>query len=67
VTSGPLIEFTLLDANPGDEVVTVAPLVHGHLRMRARWVDLTQAVIVVGQVDGGCHVVQSFEIPSQPT
>jgi hypothetical protein len=68
VTSGPLIEFTLLDASPGDEVVTVAPLVHGHLRVRAApWVDLTEASIVVGQVDGGCHVVQSFEIPSQPT
>jgi hypothetical protein len=68
VTSGPLIELTVAGAHPGDEAVTTEEDIRGHLRIRAApWIDLTTVEIVVGQVDGGCNVVQSFDVPAQPT
>jgi hypothetical protein len=68
VTSGPMIEFQLASARPGDDVVTTAETIRGHLRVRAApWIDVTQVEVVVGEVAGVTKVVQSFEVPSRPT
>jgi hypothetical protein len=43
VTSGPIIEFLLDGAHPGDEAVTTQDVVHGHLRIRAApWIDVAK-------------------------
>jgi hypothetical protein len=68
VTSGPVIELDLAGARPGDDAVTTAESLHGHLRVRAApWVDVTHVDIVVGQVGGGYSIARSFEVPSRPT
>jgi hypothetical protein len=68
VTSGPLIEFVLAGVRPGDDALTAQDPLHGHLRIRAApWVDVTSAEIVVGQIEGGWKVAQTFDVPSRPT
>jgi hypothetical protein len=68
VTSGPMIELALADAQPGDEVVTTDDSIHGHLRVRAApWIDVTRVDVVLGEVGGAHKVVQSFDVPSRPT
>jgi hypothetical protein len=68
ITSGPMIEFALAGARPGDEAITPQDPLHGHLRIRAApWIDVTSAEIVVGQIDGGWKVAQTFDVPSRPT
>ncbi len=68
VTSGPIIELVLGSARPGDEIVTVDDVIHGHLRVRAApWVDVATVEVVVGQIGGGYKVVESFEVPGRPT
>lgn len=63
VTSGPIIEFTLGTAGPGDEAATTDDPVHGHVRVRAApWVDVTQVQIVANG-----RIVQTFDVPSRPT
>ncbi len=63
VTSGPIIELEVEGAQPGDEALTTADPVHGHLRVRAApWIDVTRVVIVVGG-----QAVQTFTVPSRPT
>ena len=63
VTSGPIIELELAGAHPGDEIVTPADPLTGHLRVRAApWIDVTRIEIVAGG-----KVVQSFDLPSRPT
>ncbi len=49
VTSGPIVEFTIGRAHPGDEAVIPKGEVHAHLRVRAApWVDVTGVEIVAG-------------------
>jgi hypothetical protein len=68
VTSGPIIELVLGAVRPGDEVVTSADPIHGHLRVRAApWVDVATVDIVVGQIGSGYKVVESFDVPVRPT
>jgi hypothetical protein len=68
VTSGPMIELVLGAARPGDELVTTDESIHGHLRVRAApWIDVALIQVVVGQIDGGYKVVDSFEVPGRPT
>jgi hypothetical protein len=68
VTSGPMIEFELAGAHPGDEVTSEDDPLHGHLRVRAApWIDVTHIDIVVGEIGGTHRVVQSFDVPSRPT
>ncbi len=68
VTSGPMLEFELSGAHPGDEVTTEDDPLHGHLRVRAApWVDVTHIDVVVGEIGGTHRVVQSFDVPSRPT
>jgi hypothetical protein len=68
VTSGPLIEFVLQSASPGDEVATPEDPIHGHLRVRAApWVDVTSVQVVVGQIGGGWTIAQTFDVPTRPT
>jgi hypothetical protein len=63
VTSGPIIEFDLAGAAPGDEALTTEDPLRGHLRVRAApWIDVSRVEIVVSG-----HVVQTLEIPSRPT
>lgn len=68
VTSGPLIEFVLQSASPGDEIATPEDPIHGHLRVRAApWVDVTSVQVVVGQIGGGWTIAQTFDVPTRPT
>ena len=68
VTSGPIIEFVLGGARPGDETVTPDDRVLGHLRVRAApWIDVASVEIVVGQIGGDWRVVDSFDVPTRPT
>jgi hypothetical protein len=68
VTSGPMIELELAGARPGDEAVTTAAVLHGHLRIRAApWVDVTRVDVMVGQVGGTCSAARSFDVASRPT
>ena len=68
VTSGPILEFVLGGARPGDEAVTTEDPIRGHLRVRAApWVDVAHVEIVVGQLGGGWRVADSFDIPTRPT
>jgi hypothetical protein len=68
VTSGPMIELELGGARPGDEAVTVEPVLHGHLTVRAApWIDVTRVEIVVGQVGGTCAPALGYDVPSFPT
>jgi predicted metal-dependent phosphoesterase TrpH len=69
VTSGPIIEFELEGAHPGEEVTTTDDPLHGHVRVRAApWVDVTRVEIVVGGRGGATTgVVREFEVPSRPT
>ncbi|HEV3193609.1 MAG TPA: CehA/McbA family metallohydrolase, partial [Polyangiaceae bacterium] len=63
VTSGPMIEFQLAGAHPGDEVVTEDDPLHGHVRVRAApWIDVTRVEVVVGTVGGSCKTLQSFAV-----
>ncbi|MDP9034002.1 MAG: CehA/McbA family metallohydrolase [Myxococcota bacterium] len=63
VTSGPIIELELEGAQPGDDAVTTADPVHGHVRVRAApWVDVTRVVVIVGG-----QAVQTFSVPSRRT
>ena len=63
VTSGPIIEFELGGAHPGDEVSTSDDPLHGHVRVRAApWIDVTRVDVVVGG-----RVARSFDVPSRPT
>ena len=64
VTSGPMIEFQLASAHPGDEVVTDDDPLHGHIRVRAApWIDVTRVEVVVGTVGGSSKTLQSFAVP----
>jgi hypothetical protein len=68
VTSGPLIELTLGGARPGDETITTADPIHGHVRVRAApWVDVATVEIVAGQIGGGWRIVESYDVPTRPT
>lgn len=68
VTSGPMIEFEMGGAGPGDEVVTTDDVIHGHLRVRAApWVDVTHIDLIAGEVGGTYRVAQSFDVASRPT
>jgi hypothetical protein len=68
VTSGPILEFVLGAARPGDEIVTTDESIHGHLRVRAApWVDVTSVEVVAGQIGSGYKIVESFEVPGRPT
>jgi hypothetical protein len=68
VTSGPVIELVAGEARPGDELLTALDPVPMHLRVRAApWVDVTEIAVVVGQIDHGWSVVQSYDVPSRPT
>lgn len=68
VTSGPLIDLRLEGTRPGDQLVTTSGLVRGHVVVRAApWIDVTQVQIVAGQTGGEWRVVDSFDVPSQPT
>jgi hypothetical protein len=68
VTSGPMIELILAGARPGDDAMTTQDPLRGHLRIRAApWIDVTSAEIVVGQIEGGWKVAQTFEVSSRPT
>ncbi len=63
VTSGPVVEFDLAGAHPGDEVVTSDDPLVGHVRVRAApWIDVTRVEVVVGG-----KVAQTFDVPSRPT
>jgi hypothetical protein len=68
VTCGPMIEFELGGAHPGDEVQTLDNPVHGHVKVRAApWIDVTHVDVVVGEIGGGSGIAQSFTVPSRPT
>jgi hypothetical protein len=68
VTSGPIIEFALAGARPGDETVTTEDPVRGHLRVRAApWVDVSSIEVVVGQIGAGYRIVDTFDVPRRPT
>ena len=68
VTSGPMIEFVLAGAQPGDEAVTTQDPIPGHLRIRAApWIDVTSVEIVVGQIDGVWSVAQTLDVTARPT
>jgi hypothetical protein len=70
VTSGPIIEFDLAGARPGDEAVTTEDPLHGHVRvLAAPWIDVTRIDVVVGSPaqSSGASVVRTFELPSRPT
>jgi hypothetical protein len=68
VTSGPILEFVLGTAHPGDEIFTGEETIHGHLRVRAApWIDVTSVEVVAGQIGSGTRVVESFEVPGRPT
>jgi hypothetical protein len=68
VTSGPIIEFELAGAHPGDELDTSDDPLQGHLRVRAApWIDVSRIDVVVGVVGATYGVVQSFDVPSRPT
>jgi hypothetical protein len=68
VTSGPMIEFTLNGARPGDETVTTEDPIRGHLRVRAApWVDVASIEVVVGQIGSGYRIVDTFDVPRRPT
>src|SRR6202022_176288 len=63
VTSGPIIELEVEGAQPGDEALTTADPVHGHLRVRAApWIDVPRVVIIVGG-----QAVQTFSVASRRT
>ncbi len=67
VTIGPMIEVSFGGARPGDEDLTMEDPVRGHLRVRAApWIDVTHIDVVVGEVGGSWHVVQSFSSPGHP-
>jgi len=62
VTSGPILEFDLAGAHPGDDLATEDETLHGHLRVRAApWIDVTSAEIVV---DG--KSIETIKIPTRP-
>jgi hypothetical protein len=68
VTSGPIVEFELAGARPGDEALTEDDPLHGHLRVRAApWIDVARVDVIVGVVGSSYGVVQTFDIPSRPT
>jgi hypothetical protein len=68
VTSGPIIEFELAGARPGDELDTSDDPLRGRLRVRAApWIDVSRIDVVVGVVGSTYGVVQSFDVPSRPT
>jgi hypothetical protein len=68
VTSGPIIDFVLEGAAPGDEVVTGANLVRGHVRVRAApWVDVSDVEMVAGEIGGSWRIVDTLEVPTRPT
>lgn len=68
VTSGPLIDLRLEGTHPGDELSTTSALVHGHVVVRAApWIDVTQVQVVAGQTGGEWRIVDSFDVPSEPT
>jgi hypothetical protein len=63
VTIGPILEFEIEGVHPGDEVISRADPLHGHLRVRAApWIDVSEIEVVVGG-----RVAQTFEVPSRPT
>jgi hypothetical protein len=62
VTSGPILDFDLEGAHPGDEVSTEATELHGHVRVRAApWVDVTSLEVVAGG-----KTVDTIAIRSRP-
>jgi len=68
VTSGPVIELTLGGARPGDETVTSEDPIRGHLRVRAApWIDVASIEVVVGQIESGYRIVDTFDVPRRPT
>ncbi len=63
VTNGPIVDFSLAGAHPGDEVATEDAVVAGHLIVRAApWIDVTSAEIVVGG-----KTVDTFGVPARRT
>jgi hypothetical protein len=68
ITSGPVIDFELAGARPGDEAQTPDNPVRGHVRVRAApWIDVTQVEVVVGEIGGSYRIAQTFSVPSRPT
>jgi hypothetical protein len=68
VTSGPIVEFQLAGARPGDEATTTLDPLPAHLRVRAApWVDVTRIDVVAGQLGGSTRIVQSFAVADRPT
>jgi hypothetical protein len=70
VTSGPIIEFQIEGAQPGDEAVTTADPVHGHIRVRAApWIDLSRVEVIVGArpAGPGPSAARTFDVRSRPT
>jgi hypothetical protein len=70
VTTGPIVELELEGVGPGGDVATSAPVLSGHLVVRAApWVDVTSAEIVVGERGGAApaRVAQTIDIASRPT
>jgi hypothetical protein len=68
VTVGPIVEFEVNGAHPGDELQTLDSPLPAHLRVRAApWIDVTHVDVVVGEIGAGYRVVESFDIPSKPT
>ncbi|HEY2516218.1 MAG TPA: hypothetical protein VGI39_35345, partial [Polyangiaceae bacterium] len=62
VTSGPMLEFELAGAHPGDEIATEDTVLHGHVRVRAApWVDVSRLDVIVGGKS-----VETVNIPSRP-
>ncbi|HEY1959522.1 MAG TPA: CehA/McbA family metallohydrolase [Polyangiaceae bacterium] len=69
VTTGPIVELELEGVGPGGDVATSAPVLSGHLVVRAApWVDVTSAEIVVGDRGAAspARVVQTIDIASRP-
>jgi hypothetical protein len=65
VTSGPMIDFELNGARPGDDLTTLGPddtTLRGHVTVRAApWVDVSRLEVVVGG-----KTIQTVTIPSRP-
>jgi hypothetical protein len=63
VTIGPIIEFNLEGAQPGQDVFSQADPLRGHVRVRsAPWIDVSEVEVIVGG-----RVAQTFDVASRPT
>lgn len=67
VTSGPILDFDIDGAKPGEEV-TVSGTAHAHVRLRAApWIDATTVELWKGSGEGAWKLAATLPVPTSST